>query len=81
MKQNYLGFLQGKLTELIEKVRQFREEIKRLQVRKEKESMSNRLVYKSYNIRNYLEQLMLVKELVQRVSGILKAEIPDIRHV
>lgn len=81
MKQNYLGFLQGKLTELIEKVRQFREEIKRLQVRKEKESISNRLVYKSYNIRNYLEQLMLVKELVQRVSGILKAEIPDIRHV
>ncbi len=41
----------------------------------------NLLIYKSYNLKNYIEQLILINDLVKRVNRILKDEIPDIRHL
>lgn len=38
-------------------------------------------VYKKYNIQNYLEQLLLVKDLVDRVKSKLSEEIPDFQFV
>lgn len=81
MKKEYIGYLESKIGGLMSKVRQYRQKTKELLLKKEKLSKENRLVYKVYNIKKYLEQLRLVREVTDRICNISKDKNPDIRAV
>lgn len=57
MKQTYIGYLETKTDELLKKIQQWRQQMKRIEERKNKQSRANRLIFKAYNLKNYIEQL------------------------
>ena len=67
MNQTDIGYLQSKIDGLIMKVKNYREKTKQMEIIRKKEVNINRLNFKVYNIKNYIEQLMLVKDLKLRV--------------